>query len=693
MKKFSLIFFIPWLIITLLCGTKQVDSTLDTHLWGSKAFIMKRKITTNFAEKLHAKPEWIQEHDFALKESRDRLEHIASTGVYSLVRASGWVSVYEESLFAACALHAQGGSPKELYEYYRNILAFPDHTDHTHAPKDLTKAENILQKSKDVARSLAFFATLQEATEYFEDTKTLIAPPPFKSWEDLKNFPTEWCEYMEHHRAHARMVQHVKQIYQPLIQGHSHMRTTSTDLDILASIHTQETTQDAQCMPRPHPATNILGLHQWETEEAFHAQVKNFFEEEFFLMARSLVVKKCIGLKNPQASLADRPYQTNLSHTERVQRSVFPPHSLVTVFGCWEDLFQESQIMGTPLNTAYGQDFEQIIRLFLVCPSMQRMQNIDQSGAPAYIRNLPLFSRWTHSLGVGFALAKKQAPLKVVIAGLLHDVSHGPLSHTLDLLYQSHDQQNASHEAFLKECIDIQFAIAAARHLGADVTLDDCIHFKNHPFLDAASGTVCVDRLEYNILTAYAFRYITLPQAHNILARCVFVDADGDQPAIIRCDPKDAIFLAFTSFFFSIKFWSSHENNFINRSVSEMLARNHKDLDSSMRDFRASDDVTLWEKVAKHPRMHNTLPTADYLQHILNTGTMLPFTAAVPPKNRTINAHVIKNEQGHERLSDFSSIIELSKTTMHLHKRCTCDVWQLISLSGSARRNGSESES
>lgn len=95
----------------------------------------------------------------------------------------------------------------------------------------------------------------------------------------------------------------------------------------------------------------------------------------------------------------------------------------------------------------------------MVLPELQRLQWIKQLGFTHLVYPGANHTRLEHSLGT-FCVAKKMAEAlglpsneqKVVsIAGLLHDIGHGPFSHTLE--YLLHQRLNQDHKKLTQEMI------------------------------------------------------------------------------------------------------------------------------------------------------------------------------------------------------------------------------------------------
>ena len=128
-------------------------------------------------------------------------------------------------------------------------------------------------------------------------------------------------------------------------------------------------------------------------------------------------------------------------------------------------------------------------------PSIKRLEHINQYGITPFIKTLPPYSRFTHSVGVMILLRLYGAPLAEQIAGLLHDVSHTVFSHVGDFLYtatHNDSYQDTIHEWFIEQT---ELKDILARH---NYSIGDIIHKSGmFPLLEQEIPEICADRLEY----------------------------------------------------------------------------------------------------------------------------------------------------------------------------------------------------
>jgi len=158
----------------------------------------------------------------------------------------------------------------------------------------------------------------------------------------------------------------------------------------------------------------------------------------------------------------------------------------------------------------------------MALPEMQRLQWIKQLGFTHLVYPGANHTRLEHSLGT-FCVAKKMAEALelnptdtnvVSIAGLLHDIGHGPFSHTLE--YLLHQRLNQDHKKLTQEMIlgkihltDVNDGPTIKEVLekhGIDPKdIVDIIHGKSHDnyLSQIINGAIDADQIDYLLRDAY----------------------------------------------------------------------------------------------------------------------------------------------------------------------------------------------
>lgn len=142
-------------------------------------------------------------------------------------------------------------------------------------------------------------------------------------------------------------------------------------------------------------------------------------------------------------------------------------------------------------------------------PRMQRLRRIHQLGSGALVYPGANHTRFEHSLGA-YHLAGVAARaldlsdddrLAVQAAAMLHDVGHGPFSHTADPLYR--DFLRKSHEDVSCEVVSNKAVSEILARHGVDPrAVVDLIHGEG-ALADLVSGGLDVDRMDYLVRDAH----------------------------------------------------------------------------------------------------------------------------------------------------------------------------------------------
>jgi uncharacterized protein len=164
-----------------------------------------------------------------------------------------------------------------------------------------------------------------------------------------------------------------------------------------------------------------------------------------------------------------------------------------------------------------GQFLNSYIRNLVDCVEVQRLRRIRQNGLANFVFHGMEHSRFAHSMGVAYVARRmydriilnenieppEGEKLMTVVAALLHDVGHGPFSHTLEEIL------NASNISFSHENVtvrilqeDTQVAKILAG-IDSDLSknlscfIDKSLREKDHWTYKLVSSQLDADRLDY----------------------------------------------------------------------------------------------------------------------------------------------------------------------------------------------------
>ncbi|HRW58351.1 MAG TPA: HD domain-containing protein [Chlamydiales bacterium] len=199
--------------------------------------------------------------------------------------------------------------------------------------------------------------------------------------------------------------------------------------------------------------------------------------------------------------------------------------------------------------------------------AMQRLKHIDQTGPTKYIKNMPDYSRFDHSLGVFHLLTLFGAEKEELIAGLLHDTSHTVFSHLGDRIFSHKDQKDSFQDSIHLWHLKQMGVDKILQKYGYDLSVADP-HIEDYDCLEKPLPHLCADRIEYNFHSAIIFRLMTEEDIQKIISSLHFENGYW-----YFSNEKDAKTLADLSLYFTEHFWNSIENDLIYLWSSKAVQR------------------------------------------------------------------------------------------------------------------------
>lgn len=177
-------------------------------------------------------------------------------------------------------------------------------------------------------------------------------------------------------------------------------------------------------------------------------------------------------------------------------------------------LLEEQKVMRDPVHGYIHVDYELIWEL-INAPEFQRLRRIHQLGGTHMVYHGAEHSRFSHSLGV-YEVVRKMIDkvsglnealndlekLALLCAGLLHDVGHGPFSHSFESV------TNTNHEVFTDRIITEDTSINAIlkkAHKDLPVIVSDIIAHRHERVLltQIISSQLDADRMDYLLRDSY----------------------------------------------------------------------------------------------------------------------------------------------------------------------------------------------
>lgn len=147
---------------------------------------------------------------------------------------------------------------------------------------------------------------------------------------------------------------------------------------------------------------------------------------------------------------------------------------------------------------------------------IQRLKKIDQHGAQSIVRpEIPLVTRYDHSVGVMLLLRRYNTSLEAQVTGLLHDIAHTAFSHVID--YAVGDSQIADfHERFVEKIINQSEIPEILKKY--NLNLKKIAEPKNYKLLEIPEPDLCADRIDYFFHDSHiCYGFLTKKQVQLIL--------------------------------------------------------------------------------------------------------------------------------------------------------------------------------
>lgn len=317
-----------------------------------------------------------------------------------------------------------------------------------------------------------------------------------------------------------------------------------------------------------------------------------------------------------------------------------------------------SSICETTLETPYGifTITEDVLCDLLECPTVKRLQGINQYGIDAYVHHFPNYTRYQHSVGVMCILRRFGASLQEQIAGLLHDVSHTVFSHVGDHLFgltkdengirDSKDSyQDSIHAWFIRQSEIADILVSYG------YTVDDIIH-KNGMFLmlEQDAPDLCADRIEYNLFGGLIENRITQDDIHTILDALRYNDGHW-----YFIDKKAARILSDVSLFLTEHHFGESWNGVLNHWAAQLLQRALDLKIISLHDIHFSTDDVVWQAIyASDDHIIVTLleKLRYYNQYYTDVTVYDKHDCVFYPKFRGLDPLVMDNQESLSRLCE-----------------------------------------
>lgn len=214
------------------------------------------------------------------------------------------------------------------------------------------------------------------------------------------------------------------------------------------------------------------------------------------------------------------------------------------------------------------------LEAFTSAPEMQRLQKIGMNCGCEYSA-FPLFrlpgryTRYIHSLGVGWITWEFSHDKAASAAALLHDIASPVFAHTVDFLNGDYEQQEST-EASTEKMIASSAAISALLRK-EDLSVEDVADYHRYPIADNDSPRLSADRLEYTLGNLVNFRLGTPEKAQELFADLTVTENEEGTPELAFRHLAKAEEFAFFALECG-KIYVSPEDRYSMQRLSELLA-------------------------------------------------------------------------------------------------------------------------
>ena len=212
---------------------------------------------------------------------------------------------------------------------------------------------------------------------------------------------------------------------------------------------------------------------------------------------------------------------------------------------------------------------------FCTVPEMQRLRGVGMNCGCEYtdfprFRELPVYSRFRHSVGVGLITWRFTGDMAQALAGLFHDISTPCFAHTVDFLHGDYLKQEYTEGRTATIIKNSPAIMRLLRKYGIDP--DAVTDYHRYPIADNDSPRLSADRLEYTLGNLAGYRICSAARLQGYYdALCVTTAPDG-APELAFGDAAAAAGFAQDALKMS-RIYVSDEDRYAMQRLSELLRR------------------------------------------------------------------------------------------------------------------------
>lgn len=225
------------------------------------------------------------------------------------------------------------------------------------------------------------------------------------------------------------------------------------------------------------------------------------------------------------------------------------------------------------LLSFYHPETPAFLRPFLALPALRRLEDVGMNCGCEYtsfprFRDLPVCSRYRHSVGAALIVWHFTGDTAASLAALFHDISTPVFAHVVDFLRGDYLRQEATEdgtERLLRADPEI------ARLLGdLGLTIDDVKDYHIYPIADNDTPRLSADRLEYTLGNLLAYGFCDHAALRAFYGDLTVVAAGDGQPELAFETPETALDFARAAMH-TARIYVAPEDRYAMQTLSELL--------------------------------------------------------------------------------------------------------------------------
>lgn len=200
------------------------------------------------------------------------------------------------------------------------------------------------------------------------------------------------------------------------------------------------------------------------------------------------------------------------------------------------------------INNIFYEKIPDEIKLFLDCPSLNRLNDVGMHCALEYTsfpfyKDLKRYSRFQHSLNVALIIYHFTSDIKQALSGLFHDIATPCFAHVIDFLNNDYEKQESTEEKTLELLNNDPYI---KKHLDElNIKVDEVSNYHQYPIADNNLPHLSSDRLEYTLHNFYNYQIDTLEDIQEMYDDLIVAKNENNEDEISFKSEKIAIKFTF----------------------------------------------------------------------------------------------------------------------------------------------------